>query len=76
MIRNPKTIEQSVRERYAASAEKVEAELCCAVGDYDRKLLDAIPKAILDVDYGCGNPSKWVQPGDTVCPGDVIAIVR
>ncbi|MCH8252723.1 MAG: methyltransferase domain-containing protein [Planctomycetes bacterium] len=66
MIRNAKTIEQSVRERYAASAEKVEAELCCAVGDYDRKLLDAIPKAILDVDYGCGNPSKWVQPGDTV----------
>jgi len=39
--------------------------LCCPVsyaGDY----LAAIPQEILERDYGCGDPSRHVQPGETV----------
>ena len=57
--------EQAVRERYAAAAEAREAELCCPV-DYDRKYLEVIPQEVIDRDYGCGDPSKYVHSGETV----------
>ena len=37
-----------------------EAELCCPV-DYDTQYLTVIPQEVIDRDYGCGDPSKWVQ---------------
>lgn len=58
-------LERAVHERYSAGAAKVEAELCCPVS-YDPKLLSAIPKEVLQRDYGCGDPTKYLRPGETV----------
>jgi ubiquinone/menaquinone biosynthesis C-methylase UbiE len=33
---------------------------------YDRTLLEAIPDEIIEKDYGCGDPSKFVKTGETV----------
>jgi len=38
----------------------------CSAETYDHDLLRRVPKAITEADYGCGNPSKWAQPGDAV----------
>src|SRR5262249_35970877 len=57
--------EAAVRERYTAASERVESALCCPV-DYDPALLRAIPEEVLERDYGCGDPSRFVRPGDTV----------
>ncbi len=55
----------SVQDRYGAAAEAVEAELCCPV-DYDPQYLKAIPAEVIERDYGCGDPSRLVRPGDIV----------
>lgn len=57
--------ESAVRQRYAAAALAPEALLCCPV-DYDRRLLEAIPAEVVEKDYGCGDPSRWLRPGETV----------
>lgn len=57
--------ESSVKERYAAASQAVEADLCCPV-DYDPKFLKAIPAEVIERDYGCGDPSKYLLPGETV----------
>jgi SAM-dependent methyltransferase len=57
--------EQAVRERYAAAARVREAALCCPV-DYDPRWLAAIPAEVIERDYGCGDPSRFVRPGDAV----------
>lgn len=54
-----------VQQRYAGGAKQREAELCCPV-DYDASLLELLPKEIIDRDYGCGDPSRYVREGDTV----------
>lgn len=58
-------VEKAVRDRYARGAQQQEAALCCPV-EYDPKYLDVIPKEIIERDYGCGDPSKYVQTGETV----------
>lgn len=58
-------VDQAVRDRYAAAAHEAEAALCCPV-DYDATYLKVLPEEILERDYGCGDPSKWVEPGETV----------
>jgi arsenite methyltransferase len=58
-------VEQAVRNRYAEAAKNVERELCCPVS-YDPKLLEAIPEEVLACDYGCGDPTRYLKPGDTV----------
>jgi arsenite methyltransferase len=58
-------VELAVRERYAAAAQASEAALCCPV-DYNPQYLAIIPEEILDRDYGCGDPSQHVAPGETV----------
>ena len=58
-------IESEVKTRYAAGALASEAALCCPV-DYDPHYLKIIPKEIIDRDYGCGDPSKHVEAGETV----------
>jgi len=57
--------EEAVRKRYAEGARKSEASLCCPTS-YDPALLKAIPDEVLSIDYGCGDPTKYVQAGDTV----------
>jgi len=61
-IPNPQA---AVKDRYGAAALEREAALCCPV-DYDPRYLAAIPRAVLDRDYGCGDPSQYVREGDTV----------
>jgi len=57
--------EHAVRERYAAAARTREEVLCCPV-DYDPRWLAALPAEVIERDYGCGDPSRHVKPGDTV----------
>jgi len=59
------SVETEVSERYAGGAKEVEASLCCPV-DYDVELLKILPQEIIDKDYGCGDPSRYVQTGDCV----------
>jgi ubiquinone/menaquinone biosynthesis C-methylase UbiE len=58
-------VEQAVRERYGAAARERETALCCPI-EYDPRLLEAIPCEVLERDYGCGDPSRYVRPGDRV----------
>jgi arsenite methyltransferase len=57
--------EKAVHERYTAGAKKPEASLCCPV-DYDPRYLAAIPAEVLEKDYGCGDPSRYLRSGETV----------
>lgn len=57
--------EASVRERYAAGAQQLESALCCPV-QYDASYLEIIPDEVIERDYGCGDPSKYVREGETV----------
>jgi len=58
--------EKAVLERYQRAARKAEGALCCPTTSYDPRYLEAIPEEILRRDYGCGDPTPHVQPGDTV----------
>ncbi len=58
-------VEESVRKRYSEGARERQEALCCPV-DYDRELLKLLPQEIIDKDYGCGDPSRYVRKGDTV----------
>src|SRR5688572_12012023 len=58
-------VESAVKSRYSDAAQsKVEA-LCCPV-EYERQFLAVIPKEIIERDYGCGDPSRFLRPGETV----------
>ncbi|MEM1180665.1 MAG: methyltransferase domain-containing protein [Acidobacteriota bacterium] len=57
--------EGAVKERYGAAANTQEPLLCCPV-DYDPQYLKAIPAEVIERDYGCGDPSKHLNPGETV----------
>ncbi|MGR8979846.1 MAG: methyltransferase domain-containing protein [Gammaproteobacteria bacterium] len=59
------TIETGVLERYSEGAASRQADLCCPV-DYDRELLTILPREIIEKDYGCGDPSRYVKKGDVV----------
>lgn len=59
------SVGSKVSERYAQGAREVEPSLCCPV-QYDASLLKLLPQEIIDKDYGCGDPSRYVQPGDIV----------
>lgn len=58
-------VESAVLERYQAGARQVEPSLCCPV-EYDGQYLEILPSEILEKDYGCGDPSRYVNAGDTV----------
>ncbi len=58
-------IENEVIRRYASGAKTVETELCCPV-NYAHKYLDLLPIEIIEKDYGCGDPSIYVEEGETV----------
>lgn len=57
--------EEAVRARYAAGAAAQAPELCCPV-DYDPRYLAVIPAEVVERDYGCGDPSRHLRPGETV----------
>jgi ubiquinone/menaquinone biosynthesis C-methylase UbiE len=57
--------QSNVLDRYSEGAKKREEALCCPV-NYDQNLLKMLPNEIIEKDYGCGDPSSYVQKGDTV----------
>ena len=59
------TVEQIVKERYREGAQTQVEEHCCPI-DYDPGYLEIIPHEVLARDYGCGDPSRHVRPGETV----------
>ena len=55
----------AIDERYGAAA--LEQEIClCAAVPFDPALLKVIPEEVVTRDYGCGDPTRWVRPGDRV----------
>ncbi len=56
---------QAVLERYSEGALVRQPSLCCPV-NYDARLLDVLPAEIVEKDYGCGDPSRYIRSGDTV----------
>ena len=57
--------ETAVLQRYGNAAQEVQSCLCLPVS-YDRALLKIIPDEIIERDYGCGDPSRYVRKGETV----------
>lgn len=62
---HPTDAESVVKDRYGKAAEAREPQLCCPV-DYDPQYLKVIPEEVIERDYGCGDPSRHLQPGETV----------
>ena len=58
-------IESAVLDRYQAGAQTVQPSLCCPTL-YEGQYLEILPSEIIEKDYGCGDPSRYVEPGDTV----------
>jgi arsenite methyltransferase len=58
-------LEGAVAQRYGKGASEREPELCCPV-DYDPRYLAVLPREIVERDYGCGDPSRYLRPGETV----------
>ena len=58
-------VENAVLSRYSEGAKAFEAALCCPVS-FDPTYLKVLPEEIIERDYGCGDPTPYVQEGDTV----------
>lgn len=65
IILTQKNTEATVRQRYSEAANEREEALCCPV-EYDPKFLKALPAEIIERDYGCDDPSKFIREGETV----------
>ena len=52
--------ESAVRDRYGRAAGKSENALCCPI-EYDTRYLKVIPNEVIEKDYGCGDPSRWLK---------------
>uniref|UniRef100_A0A832GPZ0 Radical SAM/Cys-rich domain protein n=1 Tax=Caldimicrobium thiodismutans TaxID=1653476 RepID=A0A832GPZ0_9BACT len=59
-------MEVSVLETYKRAAKSLEVRLCCPISYSRPELLKIIPKEILERDYGCGDPTAYVRPGEVV----------
>jgi len=57
--------ESIVRQRYAAGAKERADKICCPV-DYESEYLKVIPREVIERDYGCGDPSRYLREGETV----------
>jgi arsenite methyltransferase len=58
-------VERAVRERYSDAAQSRVEALCCPV-EYNSEFLKVIPPEVIERDYGCGDPSQYLRPGETV----------
>ena len=59
------SVESIVQDRYAEGAQERQESLCCPVA-YRPEMLELLPAEIIEKDYGCGDPSRYAQPGDVV----------
>src|SRR6266536_1548248 len=57
--------ETIVRQRYAAGAKERAEKLCCPV-NYESVYLSVIPQEVIERDYGCGDPSRYLREGEVV----------
>jgi arsenite methyltransferase len=57
--------ETAVRQQYAAGAKERAEKLCCPV-NYESAYLNVIPQEVIERDYGCGDPSRYLCEGETV----------
>src|SRR5438552_14062278 len=58
-------VESAVRQRYSQASQTKADALCCPV-EYDRQFLKIIPAEVIERDYGCGDPSRYLKAGETV----------
>ena len=56
---------EAIQNRYGSAAIEKESCLCTPVS-FNSKYLDSIPKEVIERDYGCGDPTKYVQKDDVV----------
>ena len=59
-------IETAVRDRYAEGAKAAQPALCCPTDGYDGRYLTILPDEIVEKDYGCGDPTQFVNEGEVV----------
>src|SRR5213596_4279988 len=59
------TKESIVRQRYATGAKERADKLCCPI-DYEDQYLKVIPQEVIERDYGCGDPSRYLREGEVV----------
>src|SRR3989454_2839636 len=64
MIKSQRT-ETIVRQRYAIGAKERADKLCCPV-EYNSENLKIIPQEVIERDYGCGDPSRYLREGEVV----------
>jgi ubiquinone/menaquinone biosynthesis C-methylase UbiE len=64
MINSQRT-ETIVRQRYAIGARERADNLCCPT-EYESEYLKVIPQEVIERDYGCGDPSRYLREGETV----------
>src|SRR6266446_3153114 len=57
--------ESNVRQRYAKGAKQRADKLCCPI-DYEAQYLKVIPQEVIERDYGCGDPSRYLREGEVV----------
>jgi arsenite methyltransferase len=57
--------ESIVRERYRTGAKERADKLCCPV-EYESEYLKLIPREVIERDYGCGDPSRYLHEGETI----------
>jgi len=58
-------VDEVVRGRYTEGARERQESLCCPAS-YDPRYLEVIPREVIERDYGCGDPTPHLNPGDTV----------
>ncbi|CCQ62657.1 methyltransferase domain-containing protein [Crocosphaera watsonii] len=58
-------IEKTVLDRYQEGAKVQQPSLCCPT-EYEGNYLEILPQEIIEKDYGCGDPTRYVNEGETV----------
>ena len=58
-------IESTVLERYQEGARQQQPSLCCPT-EYEGNYTEILPEEIIAKDYGCGDPTRYVNEGETV----------
>jgi len=56
---------EAIQHRYGSAAIEKESCLCTPVS-FNPKYLNAIPQEVIERDYGCGDPTKYVSQNDIV----------
>lgn len=58
-------IESAVLSRYQEGARQQQPSLCCPT-EYEGNYTQNLPEEIVAKDYGCGDPTRYVNQGETV----------